>query len=81
MYIKKWSASPLKTKKYRVLLSDGSHVDFGDKRYAQYRDSSPLHLYSGMDHRDKDRRARYYSRHNIDYPAFSADWLSKRFLW
>ena len=81
MYIKQWMPSPLKNKKYRVILSNDKHVDFGSKMYQQYRDSSPLRLYSSMDHRDKTRRAHYYSRHNIDYPEFSADWLSKRFLW
>jgi len=81
MYIKQWLPSPLKNKKYRVILSNGKHIDFGDKRYQQYRDSSPLRLYSAMDHRDNARQAHYYLRHNIDYPEFSADWLSKRFLW
>jgi len=81
MYIKQWLASPIKNKKYRVVLNNGKHIDFGDARYSQYRDSSPLRLYSKLDHRDKDRRARYYSRHSIDYPEFSADWLSKKYLW
>jgi len=81
MIIKKWMASPVKNKKYRVLLSNGKTVDFGDTRYQQYHDSSPLKLYSSLDHNDMNRRARYYSRHPINYAPYSADWLSKKYLW
>lgn len=32
MRITEWMVSPLRDKKYRVILSNGRHVDFGDKR-------------------------------------------------
>lgn len=77
----KFIKSPLKYKKYRVFLEDGSHVDFGDNRYQQYKDRTPLKLYSNLDHLDKVRRDRYYARHNKNYPKYSADWFSKKYLW
>ena len=81
MRITEWMVSPLRDKKYRVILSNGRHVDFGDKRYQQYKDSSPLKAYSHLDHGDKKRRERYYQRHSKSYPPYSADWLSKKYLW
>lgn len=81
MKIVKWQISPISNKKYRVYLDNGRHVDFGSKSYQQYRDTSPLKAYSHLDHLDKARRDRYYARHKKDYPPYSADWLSKRFLW
>ena len=71
----------MKTKKYRVYLSNGKHVDFGARGYEQFRDSTPLRAFSDYDHNDVLRRQRYYQRHNINYPKFSADYMSKRYLW
>lgn len=73
-------------KKYDAILSDGRIIPFGSiKRsgepYAQYHDSTGLNLYSDYDHKDKKRRYAYFKRHKIDYPAYSADWFSKMFLW
>lgn len=82
--LEKIIVSPVKNKKYRAIINiDGksTHVDFGDTRFAQYRDSTGLNVYSNMDHNDKQRRARYYARHSVTYPKFSADWLSKKYLW
>lgn len=79
--IVKWMISPNSKKKYRVILSDGRKVDFGAREYSQYKDTTPLKAYSHLDHLDKKRRERYYARHNKDYPKYSADWLSKTFLW
>ena len=56
-------------------------VHFGHQDYQQYKDTTPLKLYSDKDHLDKARRARYYARHKKDYPKYSADWFSKVFLW
>jgi hypothetical protein len=82
--------SPFKNKKYRAVLKtdpDGDHVDFGAIRpngtpYQQYRDSTPLKLYSKYDHGDKDRQQRYIKRHNKDIvDSFTAGCLSYLFLW
>ena len=43
--------SPLKTKKYRALMSDGSKIDFGLKSSSTY-----------LDHKDKERRKNYLLR-------------------
>jgi hypothetical protein len=75
-----FSVSPIKFKKYRAYLSDGSHIDFGDKRYQHYKDKA-LGFYSDLDHNDEDRRRRYYQRHKKNYPKYSADWFSKKYLW
>ena len=79
--IQSWMVSPVKTKKYRVILSNGKKVDFGSSRHEQYRDSTPLKVYQHLDHRDTRRKELYYLRHKIDYPIYTADWLSKTFLW
>ena len=68
-------------KKYKAILPDGSTVHFGDKRYQQYKDSTPLKLYSNLDHKDEKRRELYYKRHAKEYPKYSADYFSKIYLW
>ena len=73
--------SKVKNKKYAAILPNGKRVNFGDKRYQQYEDRTPLKLYSKLDHHDKERRKRYYERHNKDYPKYSADYLSRKYLW
>ncbi len=44
--------SPLKTKKYRAIMSDGSKIDFGLKGSSTY-----------LDHHDKTKRHNYRVRH------------------
>ena len=44
--------SPVKTKKYRALMSDGSTIDFGLKSSSTY-----------LDHKDKTKRNNYRVRH------------------
>jgi hypothetical protein len=44
-------------------------------------DRTPLKLYASLDHRDPERRARYYQRHAKNYPKYSPDWFSKKYLW
>ena len=39
-------------------------IHFGDKRYPQYKDKTPLKLYQSKNHGTKKRRQRYYSRHS-----------------
>lgn len=84
MTIERWEVSPNKSKKYRVWIRDGGRlytVDFGARGYQQYRDTTPLKAFSADDHNDFKRRERYYLRHKIDYPPYTPDWLSKRYLW
>lgn len=85
--------SPRKGKKYRVTFTlggEGHAVDFGQKGYEQFRDRTPLHLYSGWDHGDTERRRNYLARASgirdgagrltRDDPA-SPNYWSIRYLW
>lgn len=61
--------SPIKFKKYRAYLKNNKtkkerHVDFGDNRYQQYKDRTPLKLYKSGNHNDKSRMGRYFTRHS-----------------
>lgn len=67
-----------KYKKYAAKVND-RFVHFGDKRYQHYRDK--MGYYKNLDHNDKKRRDRYYSRHNKDYGKGTADYFSKHVLW
>lgn len=47
--------------------------------YEQYRDMTPLRLYSDYDHNDRERKQRYLARHkNNTGPAAK---LADEFLW
>ena len=46
-----------KTKKIRK-------IHFGDKRYQQYKDRTPLQLYKNKNHGTRKRMQNYYSRHS-----------------
>lgn len=46
-----------KTKKYRK-------IHFGAKGYEQFKDSTPLKLYTRKNHANKKRRQNYFSRHS-----------------
>jgi len=50
--IKEVISSPLKTKKYRAIMSDGSKIDFGLKGSSTY-----------LDHKDETKRYNYMVRH------------------
>lgn len=58
-YPKKYTAfiKNKKTKKIRRL-------HFGDRRYEQYKDRTPLKLYSHKNHGEKKRMENYLSRHS-----------------
>jgi hypothetical protein len=80
--------SPLKHKKYRVALVNKLTckivlMDFGDKRYQHYKDSTPIKLYSNLDHNDKNRRRLYKARHKhfIKPNHYSPGYFSMKYLW
>jgi hypothetical protein len=78
----------IKTKKIRK-------IHFGDNRYQQYKDRTPLKLYKHKDHYDRKRMQNYYSRMSgIKYRLaaikkekkkskgiYNAKILSHMFLW
>lgn len=72
-----------KHKKYMAQYrGEGPWIHFGDTRYEQYRDATPLRLYAHLDHGDPVRRARYKQRHERDrHVVGTAGWLSDVFLW
>tara|TARA_B100001027_G_C16254693_1_gene326291 strand:+ start:1472 stop:1783 length:312 start_codon:yes stop_codon:yes gene_type:complete len=56
---KKYSAHIVnkKTKKRRIL-------HFGDRRYQQYKDRTPLKLYKSKNHGTRKRMENYFNRHS-----------------
>lgn len=73
-------------KKYKVeLYVKGEKIktiQFGDKRYEHYKDSTPLKLYTNLNHLDKERRKRYKNRHEKDrHVKYTAGWFADKFLW
>lgn len=77
----KFTISRRKGKKYDVFKNDKYLVSFGAKDYQQYKDKTPLKAYSYLDHNDKERRKRYYSRHGKEAKFESAKWFSHKYLW
>ena len=58
-----------KNKKYSAYVKNKTtgkirKINFGDSRYEQFKDSTPLKLYSHKNHNDKKRRDNYFSRHS-----------------
>jgi hypothetical protein len=56
-------------KKYTVIVEDINTgkkrtIHFGASAYEQYKDRTPLKLYSKNNHNDKRRQMNYYSRHS-----------------
>lgn len=65
--------SPIKTKKWRAMFSDGKHTDFGAKNMDDYTIT-----------KDKDQRDRYLQRHKKNESwndPRSAGALSRWILW
>lgn len=81
-----FSKSNRKNKKYKVTVKFKSKdkkdetYNFGDKRYGQFKDTTPLKLYSSKDHNDKKRQSSYFARHG-KAKKYSAKWFSHRYLW
>lgn len=83
MEVLKIEKSPKKNKKYRadVIINKQlfKNIDFGQLPYAHYRDSTPLKLYSSLDHNDLKRRNSYLARHARN--TGPAGILAREFLW
>lgn len=69
-YFVKFFATPKSSKKkYKVIIfnKDGYKIktlQFGNKAYEQYRDNTPLKLFSDMNHLNLKRRENYMRRHS-----------------
>lgn len=88
-------------KKYMVVVEDLNTgktrtIHFGASAYEQYKDRTPLKLYSNKNHSNKKRQMNYYSRHShgitnrknaINYETkkskgfYNAKILSHIYLW
>lgn len=77
-------------KKYMVLAPHGKWVHFGDINMQHYKDSTPLKLYSHLDHNDLQRRKSYLARAKgiknkmgeLTYKdKNSANYYSTHYLW
>lgn len=67
------SISPLKNKKYRIILIDGTIIDFGHPEYSDY-----------LQHHDESRRKRFWQRwgnNNLINDKLSPIFYSTRLLW
>lgn len=76
--------SHLENKKYNAILDDNGtikKIPFGSRYHQHFKDTTGLNLYSHLDHNDELRKKRYFARHKKNYPKFSADYFSKRYLW
>lgn len=54
-------------KKYTAAIKHGKKtrkIHFGDRRYQQYKDRTPLGLYSRKNHGERKRMQNYFSRHS-----------------
>lgn len=75
--------STRKNKKYMTdVVYNGKfykNQHFGDIRYGQYKDQTPLKLYSHLDNNDLERKRLYHARHRYNTGICSL--LSKEFLW
>ena len=68
-------------KKYAAVLPNGTKVHFGDSRFEQWKDSTPLKAYSSKDHGDPKRRDNYFARHGKEAAQHSAKYFAHKFLW
>ncbi len=81
-------------KKYKVKIYENGNlintVQFGDKRYEHYKDTSPLKLYSHLNHLDVKRRNSYRKRAagivNSNYEPtykikYTPNWFAYNYLW
>ena len=67
-FVEFYPAPATSNAKYTAVLYDKHNeyiksLNFGNRKYQQYADTTPLALYAHLDHRDPKRRANYHSRH------------------
>ena len=96
----RFERSPIKYKKYRAFVRNYKtgkirHIDFGDNRYQQYKDRTPIKLYKSKNHGDRRRMRNYFNRHSgtpnreraiekerkKSHGFYNAKVLSHEFLW
>lgn len=68
-------------KKYDIYHNDKYLLSFGDSRYEQFRDSTPIKAFSHLNHNDNKRRELYFKRHGKTNDKKSAKYWANKFLW
>lgn len=75
-------------KKYRVNIRNKQTgatkwIEFGASAYEHYKDTTPLKLYSNLDHYDKHRRKLFQTRfqHLYTPDKFDPTYFSWKYLW
>jgi hypothetical protein len=68
-------------KKYDVYKNNKYIVSFGDKRYQQYEDKTPVKYYSNLNHYNEKRRENYYKRFGNNAGFETAMYFSHKYLW
>tara|TARA_R110000737_G_scaffold319598_1_gene330873 strand:- start:28 stop:297 length:270 start_codon:yes stop_codon:yes gene_type:complete len=75
--------SPIKTKKYTIIIMDKNKkrkvIHFGARGMQQYKDK--IGLYSSLDSLDESRRKAFYDRFGKTNDKTSALYYSAKFLW
>ena len=86
--LKGFEKSKRKGKKYSAILRKKAtgrdvKVPFGALGYQHFKDSTPLKLYTKLNHGDKDRRRKYKQRHSgfIRKGYYSPGYFSMKYLW
>lgn len=67
--IVKFEKSKRKHKKYTAFIQNRKtkkirKLSFGDNRYQQYKDRTPLKLYKSLNHGSRKRMHNYFNRHS-----------------
>lgn len=80
--------SQAKGKKYAAYIENKTNkrirtLNFGSTSHEQFKDSTGLGLYSGLNHGDRERKKRYKARHQVFIrdKHYSAGYFSMRYLW
>jgi hypothetical protein len=81
-YIKK---STRKNKKYDIYVKDNDkykyHLSFGQLGYEQFKDTTPLKIYSKYDHNNQLRQYNFFRRHGRTNDKNSSNYWSGKYLW
>ena len=86
MKLYKIMKSTRKHKKYMVYVKANNKrgyklIHFGSSRHQQYKDKTPLKLYSHLDHKDEKRKKLYYKRHGKYAKKDTPKYFSHMYLW
>ena len=96
----RFEKSKTKGKKYTAYIQDLEtrkirKLNFGAIGYQQYKDKTPLHLYTAKNHNDRRRMQNYFNRHSgtrnrkkaiekeitKSHGYYNAKILSHKYLW